>query len=398
MATSFSLADGGTIGIGGAKWTFDDTNDDISTTAKIGIGTTAPDDLLHVETSNSGNTNTILVKNSSDTSSSSASFEVRTAGSSAGDPFIQFDINGIGGWTIGMDNSDYDKLKIDRGAPPTVGGGTKFTIDTSGNVGIGTTTPTLNCEIVSSTSNNYSQGHGNLLIKSNLGTNDYIYEGQHKAQLRIQSYSNNKTLELGVAANGRGFIQANETNVGYQDLYLSCIGSKVGIMYNTSSSLSYTLQINGSCYAGSGFTSSDDRIKYNEVDIDTATALNVITQLTPQKYEKIITFSSNTSGNWIPTDADWPSVKDNYEYDEEIGLIAQDVKTIPELAFCVNGDEVDSDGNQTPLQLNYNNILVYHIAATKELTTQLNAEKAKTATLETQIADLLTRVTALENP
>jgi len=67
---------------------------------------------------------------------------------------------------------------------------------------------------------------------------------------------------------------------------------------------------------------------------------------------------------------------------------------------------------QTPLYLNYNDIFTYHIAATKELTTQLNAEKektailetqveeekAKTATLETQMADLLARVTALENP
>jgi len=49
MATSFSLADGGTIGSGNAKWTFDDSNDDISTTAKIGIGTEAPDFPLDVK-------------------------------------------------------------------------------------------------------------------------------------------------------------------------------------------------------------------------------------------------------------------------------------------------------------------------------------------------------------
>ena len=55
-------------------------------------------------------------------------------------------------------------------------------------------------------------------------------------------------------------------------------------------------------------------------------------------------------------------------------------------------------GNQKPLGLKYTNIFTYHIAATKELSSQLDAEKAKVSTLETQVADLLARVTALENP
>ena len=63
----------------------------------------------------------------------------------------------------------------------------------------------------------------------------------------------------------------------------------------------------------------------------------------------------------------------------------------------VSGTEVNSEGTQTPLGLSYNNIFVYHIAATKELYSQLDAEKVKTAALETQVADLLARVTALEN-
>jgi len=49
MATSFSLADGGTIGSGNATWTFDDSNNDISTTVNVGIGTTAPVTKLHVD-------------------------------------------------------------------------------------------------------------------------------------------------------------------------------------------------------------------------------------------------------------------------------------------------------------------------------------------------------------
>ena len=72
-------------------------------------------------------------------------------------------------------------------------------------------------------------------------------------------------------------------------------------------------------------------------------------------------------------------------------MIAQDVRAIPGLSFSVSGEEVDAEGTQTPLSLNYSDIYIYHIAATKELSSQLNDEKAK-------VADLLARVTALENP
>jgi len=45
-----TLVDGGTIGIGGAKWTFDDSNDDITTTGNVGIGTASPSNLLQLGT------------------------------------------------------------------------------------------------------------------------------------------------------------------------------------------------------------------------------------------------------------------------------------------------------------------------------------------------------------
>jgi hypothetical protein len=50
---------------------------------------------------------------------------------SSGDPRITFDINSTDEWTIGVDDSDSDKFKIDTGA--TVGGATKFSLDSSGN-------------------------------------------------------------------------------------------------------------------------------------------------------------------------------------------------------------------------------------------------------------------------
>lgn len=37
---------------------------------------------------------------------------VRTNGASSGDPYFAWDINGVEGYSMGIDNSDGDKLKI----------------------------------------------------------------------------------------------------------------------------------------------------------------------------------------------------------------------------------------------------------------------------------------------
>ena len=52
----------------------------------------------------------------------------------SGDPHLSFQIGNTDKFTIGVDDSDSDKFKIDTGA--TVGGATKFTMDSSGNVDI----------------------------------------------------------------------------------------------------------------------------------------------------------------------------------------------------------------------------------------------------------------------
>ena len=53
---------------------------------------------------------------------------------SSGDPHLSFQIGDTDKFTIGVDDSDSDKFKIDTGG--TVGGATKFTLDSSGNVTI----------------------------------------------------------------------------------------------------------------------------------------------------------------------------------------------------------------------------------------------------------------------
>jgi hypothetical protein len=149
---------------------------------------------------------------------------------------------------------------------------------------------------------------------------------------------------------------------------------------------------------------SDDRLKTNEQEITPEMGLSAVLKLKPQIYEKSTYLNTHEKSN---TEEDIKIV--------ESGFISQEVfYDCPEMRHLVsfNGDpdeiiETSEDPQQDPdyssfgdrpTVLNYQGIISFMAAAIKELNTQLNAEKAKVVTLETQIADLLARVTALENP
>ena len=179
MAASFLLEDGGTVGIGGATWTFDDTNDDISTTAKIGIGTTAPtvnlevvgDTIINGELTTTGevdinNNLTVLghilghgnvgigkedpeyplliYENTSETEK--AGLKIEQDGT--GDAKLQFTLTGTKSWCMGIDNDDSDIFKICDGG--TMGSTARMIIDGNGNVGIGTDPGSLDALYVKS--------------------------------------------------------------------------------------------------------------------------------------------------------------------------------------------------------------------------------------------------------
>ena len=116
----------------------------------VGIGTTIPTVALHVRNANTtysdpenNNLPTIFATNTNNASLTAHSIlGTRVNGAGGGDPFIAFDIAGVTGWSIGVDNSDSDKFKISNNWSD-VGTATDVTIQTNGNVGIGTTAPSL---------------------------------------------------------------------------------------------------------------------------------------------------------------------------------------------------------------------------------------------------------------
>jgi hypothetical protein len=113
----------------------------------VGIGTTTPGAPLQIASSGSANpfTNGLLVYNNSTSSNQDSIITLRVGGSSAGDPFISFDVAGEAGWAFGMDNSDFNKIKWSSNAGNLTT--TKMTLDTSGNLGIGTTSPSYKLDV-----------------------------------------------------------------------------------------------------------------------------------------------------------------------------------------------------------------------------------------------------------
>jgi hypothetical protein len=92
-------------------------------------------------------------------------------------------------------------------------------------------------------------------------------------------------------------------------------------------------------------------------------------------------------------------VKYNWKVDEdstpkELGLIAQEVQKV--FPSVVVQDNEELAGMTDTLSVKHSVLPIITIKAVQELKAELDAEKAKTATLQTQMADLIARVAALE--
>ena len=119
-------------------------------TGRIGVGTTDPSANLHVVCQSSSPSDPatygVYVFNPNNSSNENAVVTVRTGGSLAGDPFVSFDIANEFGWALGMDNTDSNKFKLGANWY-SVSNDTKLTIDTSGQLGVGTATPTHKLDV-----------------------------------------------------------------------------------------------------------------------------------------------------------------------------------------------------------------------------------------------------------
>lgn len=81
----------------------------------------------------SGSIETLAVRHTDNTNTGShARLQVRTGGSSGGDPYVYFDDNTAGDWSLGLDNSDSNRFKLCQGG--VLGTNDFWSVDLNGNI------------------------------------------------------------------------------------------------------------------------------------------------------------------------------------------------------------------------------------------------------------------------
>ena len=199
--------------------------------------------------------------------------------------------------------------------------------------------------------------------------NSYLWDKRYYTE----SYSN--TTGNGAGNGGDG---GKAWDGGYYDY-----SGKNGVCIIVVPANTYTLSTDGNVkidgnlsvvgnitYSGELTSSSDDRLKHNETEIEGLALLN---QLKPQKYlktkemyEENYVLEKDENGNYI-------NLKINDTVNEEMGIIAQDLQKIKELQFCVSND-YSINGIEVPLSVSYNNLFVLSIKAIQELNDIVNVQ------------------------
>jgi hypothetical protein len=111
-------------------------------------GTLNPTAPLHVlaNTNVGPDNNGIYLFNPYDSTAQHAILSARVAGTFSGDPFLSFDVVNESGWSVGIDNSDNNKLKFSN-LWNDLNGATRMTLQEDGNLGIGTPGPSKRLDV-----------------------------------------------------------------------------------------------------------------------------------------------------------------------------------------------------------------------------------------------------------
>ena len=130
---------------------FQNTYTSLITYGDVGIGYTSPVVVgvplkIKAASTSTGDDNAILIEQTDNSSTSKHAIIKLKTPNSAGNPFINYNIDGQTDWSHGIDNSDSDKFKIANHSY-LLATNTKLTLQTDGNLGIGTNTPGAKLEI-----------------------------------------------------------------------------------------------------------------------------------------------------------------------------------------------------------------------------------------------------------
>lgn len=248
--------------------------DYIHTEGHVGIGSNfgpselSPTSPLQVTAAGSGNpsTNSIMSFNPTNSSGNDAIISARVAGASAGDPFFSLDISGEAGWSMGIDNDHDNRLKI---APSwsDLSAGTAMTLQTDGNVGLGTAEPSERLTVFGTNSDSYSamglrSGNDNNSFNNGAqiafgynGTDNY----QHFIHTRHNSANSQNAIDFYVS-NG---TQNNSVSSGSTHT-MSLVSGNVGVGTTAPSSVFHinTTQTGNAAKLHNGFLANNSLVGF----------------------------------------------------------------------------------------------------------------------------------------
>jgi len=160
---------------------------------KIGMGLPDPQTLLHLQNSNSIGTGdpgnnvvpSIYLYNTNSASTTAHSIlTLRTNGNGSGNPYLSFDINGVKGYSMGIDNADGDKFKFHTNWNLNNANTPALTLASDGKFGIGTASPSRSLHVQSSDNTTVyiesttSDNNGMMILNGN--TNQNWGNGYHE--------------------------------------------------------------------------------------------------------------------------------------------------------------------------------------------------------------------------
>ena len=244
--------------------------------------------------------------------------------------------------------------------------------------------------------------------------------------------SDHKTLSLfGAASTGAGFIEFNDTS-GNADAAIFADNGKLFLNAdydNTTSASEMIFRLDGSTQRmkiesnGRSMFFADEAVTYIKSDASAGTTHALITgvhgggsvslrvwtngniQNTNNSYGSLS--DSKLKENIVDANSQWDDIKGirvrNYNFIEgqthtQLGVVAQEVETVsPGLVY--ETPDVDDEGNDlgtVTKSVNYSVLYMKAVKALQEAQTRIEALETQNTAQQTQIDDLLTRVTALE--
>src|SRR6056300_857625 len=364
---------------------------------KLGIGTSSPVEKLHVYRNTSGESN-VHIQAYSDTTGNKAALYLGTP--HAGDPNTQPKCAIIAD-TVGWSRADLhfcvETSQNNGSAYRASTSNSRMMIQgTSGRVGIGTTNPTQAKLVVSGAGTSTNIGSYALLNSSGsiytIGSTEYsgeyysIHTTHRIACSEINSYSDSRIKKNVVDINDSSAldkIRLLEPKIyNYIDEKQKGTSNVYGfIAQEVANVLPYAVTV----------SEGDIPNILTNSNVSVTSDSNVLELRLDTTVEGLTL--SNTSNINITTD------NDQYLTVPVLSFSGSNVITIQNSDKFTNvtGAYIHGEHIQDFNNLNKDAIWAVSTAALQEVDRQLQAEKTKVSTLETQVADLLARVTALEN-